>query len=116
MHCAKCQKPLDPWGFHSEICATAEATRGHYAVASEIHDACKIVDPGASQEPRGLCADEKRPADILSFAPSGGGKNICLDVAIVSEEARYGKGDALRAATNRKWQHYGGDLDDLHKQ
>ena len=53
-HCRICGELLDPCLNHSECCALADATRGHYTVVRAVTDGMKIADPALCTEPRGL--------------------------------------------------------------
>ena len=52
--CRVCGSLLDPQLEHSETCATAAATRGHYACVRALVEGFRLADPGVSTEPRGL--------------------------------------------------------------
>ena len=62
--CRLCGTQMEPCLEHSEVCATAEATRGHYACVRALVDGFKMADPGVTTEPRGLTSTAARPADI----------------------------------------------------
>ena len=74
-----------PWGpnlEHSEICAIAEAKRGHYACVRALVDGVRLADPGVTTEPHGLTDTQARPADILTTAAVPG-RSAALDVCVL---------------------------------
>ena len=79
--CRLCGTMLDPQLEHSETCAVAEATRGHYACVRAMLDGFKIADPSVTTEPRGLTSTQARPADILTNAAVPG-RRAALDVCV----------------------------------
>ena len=103
--CRLCGSPLDPHLEHSEICATAAATRGHYACVRALVEGFRLADPGVSTEARGLTDTAARPADILTIAAIPG-RSAALDVCVASPSAAMALGDAAEAAFRRKLRHY----------
>ena len=103
--CRLCGGHLDPHLEHSETCATAEATRGHYACVRALVDGLRLADPSVSTEARGLTSTTARPADILTTAAVPG-RSAALDVCIASSSAAIARGDAAEAAFKRKLRHY----------
>ena len=103
--CRLCGSPLDPQLEHSETCATAAATRGHYACVRALVEGFRLADPGVSTEPRGLTDTAARPADILTAAAIPG-RSAALDVCVASPCAAMALGDAAEAAFRRKLRHY----------
>ena len=103
--CRLCSSLLDPQLEHSETCATAAATRGHYACVRALVEGFRLADPGVSTEPRGLTDIAARPADILTTAAIPG-RSAALDVCIASPVAAMALGDAADAAFKRKLRHY----------
>ena len=82
-YCRICGDLLDSCLNHSECCALADATRGHYAVVRTVTDGMKIADLALSTEPRGLVDTQARPADIYSIAAVPG-RSAALDVCVTS--------------------------------
>ena len=105
VHCRLCGALLDPQLEHAEVCATAEATRGHYACVRALVGGLRIADPSVTTEPRGLTTTQARPADILTIAAVPG-RSAALDVCIASPNAAAAQGDAAEAAFRRKLRHY----------
>ena len=103
--CRLCGCPLDPQLEHSEVCATAAATRGHYACVRALVEGFRVADPGTSTEPRGLTDTAARPADILTNAAIPG-RSAALDVCVASPCAAMALDDAADAAFKRKLRHY----------
>eukprot|EP00973_Karenia_brevis_P011885 1613880-Karenia_brevis.AAC.1 len=68
MTCRQCGQQLDPELNHSECCACAESTKGHYAVVRALVDGLKLADSGVVTEPPGLTCTSMRPADVLTNA------------------------------------------------
>ena len=66
--CRICEAVLDPFLEHCETCATAEATKGHYACVRSLVDGLRLADPQVCTEPRDLTDTQTRPADILTTA------------------------------------------------
>ena len=112
--CRLCGCPLDPQLDHSETCAIAEATWGHYAVMRATVSGFKLADPGITTEPRGLTSTQARPADILSTAAVPG-RSAALDVCIASSNAAAAAGDAAEAAFKRKLRHYRKVIPELNR-
>ena len=105
MQCRLCGAPLDLQLEHAEVCATAEATRGHYACVRAIVQGLRLADPAVTTEPRGLSSTQARPADILTVAAVPG-RSAALDVCIASPNAAAAQGDAAEAEFRRKLHHY----------
>ena len=103
--CRLCGAPLDAQLEHSETCATAEATRGHYACVRALVEGFRLADPGVTTEPRGLADTMARPADILTSAAVPG-RGAALDVCVASPNAAGALGDAAAAAFRRKLRKY----------
>ena len=103
--CRLCGSPLDPQLNHSEVCATAEATRGHYACVRALVEGLRLADGAVTTEPRGLTSTQARPADILTTAAVPG-RSAALDVCIASPDAAAAQEDAAEAAFQRKLHHY----------
>lgn len=103
--CRLCGAVLDPQLEHSEVCSTAEATRGHYCVVRCVVEGLRLADPAVSTEPRGLTSTEARPADIFTSAALPG-RSAALDVCVASANAAAAQGDAADAAFRRKLRHY----------
>ena len=112
--CRLCGSHLDPQVDHAEICCTAEATRGHYAVVQALVQGIKLADPAVTTEPTGLTRSGRRPADILTSAAVPG-KMAALDVCVASPIAAAAKGDAAESAFKRKLQKYKDDIPDLSR-
>ena len=113
--CAICGKLLDSGGAHASCCAGAEATRGHYAVAKQIHNAACVCDPSAETEVLGLIpGTDLRPADVLTTALGNGMTSI--DVCICSPYAQNAGDDCTETMFNRKLSHYSAHLEVLSKQ
>eukprot|EP00975_Prorocentrum_lima_P022623 4760097-Prorocentrum_lima.AAC.1 len=64
---------------HSETCALAEATRGHYAVVKAVVDGLQVADSAIQVEVQGLVDTTERPADIFTNAAVPG-RSAALDV------------------------------------
>ena len=60
--------------------------------------------PGITTEPRGLTDTQSRPADLFTTA-AGSGRSAVLDVCVTSDAAA-ARGDAAKAAFDRKSLHY----------
>lgn len=103
--CGICGAPLDPQLEHSETCATAEATRGHYACVRALVEGFRVADPTVTTEPQGLTSTSDRPADIFTNAAVAG-RSAALDVCITSPNAASAGGDAAAAAYRRKLRRY----------
>ena len=103
--CRICGAVLDPYLEHSETCATAEATKGHYACVRSLVEGLRLADPQVCTEPRGLTNTQTRPADILTTAAVPG-RSAALDVCVASPNAAAARGDAAEAAFKRKLAHY----------
>ncbi len=103
--CRLCGAPLGPQLEHSEVCATAEATRGHYACVRALVEGFRLADPAVTTEPRGLTDTMARPADILTNAAVPG-RGAALDVCVASPNAAAALGDAADAAFRRKLRKY----------
>ncbi len=103
--CRLCGAVLDSRLEHSEICSTAEATRGHYACVRALVEGFRLADPTVATEVRGLADAQLRPADILTTAavPERG---AALDVCVASPNAAAALGDAAAAAFRRKLRKY----------
>ena len=112
--CGICGVPLHPDLEHSEVCAIAEATKGHYACVRAAVDGLKMADPGVQTETRGLTNTQARPADIYTIAAVPG-RRAALDVCIASPNAVAARGDAAEAAFKRKLDHYAAILPQLHQ-
>ena len=112
MSCRLCGAPLDPQLEHSECCATAEATRGHYACVRALVRGLKLADPAVTTEPRGLTSTTSRPADILTNAAVPG-RGAALDVCVASPNASAAAGDAAAAAFKRKLRRYRREIPQL---
>jgi hypothetical protein len=110
--CRLCGAPLDPQLEHSECCATAEATRGHYAVVRSVVEGLRLADPTVTTEPRGLTSTLARPADILTLAAVPG-RSAALDVCVASPNAAGAQGDAAEAAFRRKLRRYRNEIPEL---
>ena len=95
--CRICDAPSDPKAEHCETCATAEATRGHYACVRAFMDGLRPADSEATTEPRGLTDNLSRPADILTNAVAPG-RSTALDVMVTSPNRASACGDAAQAA------------------
>ncbi len=85
--CTLCGEALDRCGVHSQTCAQADATRGHYRVCHRVHLLASLGDPEAAPEPLGLIPScpSLRPADILTSAATG--SLAALDIGVCSPEA-----------------------------
>jgi hypothetical protein len=105
VQCRLCGAVLDPQLEHSEVCALAEATRGHYACVRVLVEGFRLTDPSVTTEARGLTSTQARPADILTNAAVPG-RSAALDVCIASPNAAAAQGDAAEAAFRRKLRHY----------
>jgi hypothetical protein len=105
LQCRLCERPVDTKLEHSELCSTAEATRGHYACVRALVDGLRLADPGVTTEPRGLTDSMARPADILTNAAVPG-RGAALDICIASPSASAAAGDAAAAAFRRKLRKY----------
>ena len=103
--CRICEAVLDPFLEHCETCATAEATKGHYACVRSIVEGLRLADPQVCTEPRDLTTTQTRPADILTTAAVPG-RSAALDVCVASPNAAAACGDAAQAAFKRKLRHY----------
>ena len=103
--CRVCGTVLDPYLEHSETCATAEATKGHYSCVHSLVNGFRLADPQVCTEARGLTSRQLRPADILTTAAVPG-RSAALDVCIASPNAAAAQGDAAAAAFKRKLRHY----------
>ena len=114
VECHICGCPLDSCLEHGEVCATAEATRGHYAVVRALVDGIRIADPGVTTEPWGLTTTQARPADIFTNAAVPG-RCAALDVCVASPIAAAAGDDAAEAAFKRKLRHYAGVLPQLRQ-
>ena len=110
--CSLCGAPLDPQVEHSECCATAEATRGHYACVRACVNGLRLADPAVTTEPRGLTNTTSRPADILTAAAVPG-RSAALDVCVASSNAAAAAGDAAAAAFKRKLRRYRREIPQL---
>ena len=111
--CRICGEILDSCLSHSECCALADATRGHYAVVRAVVDGMKIADPALTTEPRGLVDSQARLADIFSIAAVIG-RSAALDVSITSPDASTAGLDAVGAAFKDKFDKYRNILPQLH--
>ena len=87
------------------MCATAEATQGHYACVRAVVNGIRLADPGVTTEPQGLTSTQARPADILTVAAVPR-RSAALDVCIASPNASGAQGDATEAGFRRKLRHY----------
>eukprot|EP00973_Karenia_brevis_P002071 280497-Karenia_brevis.AAC.1 len=103
--CRLCGAPLDAQLEHSEVCALAEATRGHYACVHKVVEGLRLADAGVTMEPQGLTSTQARPADILTTAAVPG-RSAALDVCVASPNAAQAGLDATQAAFTRKLEHY----------
>jgi len=110
--CRLCGAHLDAQLEHAEICCTAEATRGHYAVVRSIVHGLKLADPAVTTEPRGLTSHASRPADIFTTAAVPG-RSAALDVCVASQSAAAAQGDAAESAFRRKLRHYRREIPEL---
>jgi hypothetical protein len=81
--CRLCGEPLDPQLEHSEVCALAEATKGHYACVRALVGGFRLADSAVTTEPRGLTDTQARPADIFTAAAVPG-RSAALDACIAS--------------------------------
>ncbi len=104
--CAKCGAVLlDTAGSHAACCATAEGTRGHYAVSKQILGAASRCDPSAEAESLGLIPGTGlRPADVLTSALSNG--LTALDIGIASPDAQHAGADCTQTMVNHKLDKY----------
>lgn len=112
--CRICGGHLDPALEHCETCATAEATKGHYACVRALVDGIKVADPSVSTEPRHLTSTDARPADILTNAAVPG-RRAALDVCVTSPNAAEARDDAAASAFQRKMRHYAHIIPELHR-
>ena len=110
--CRICGSPLDTFLEHGECCATAEATRGHYACVRAVVRGLSLADPAVTMEPRGLTDTMSRPADILTYAAVPG-RGAALDVCIASPNSAAAAGDAAAAAFARKLRRYRREIPQL---
>jgi hypothetical protein len=110
--CRLCGSPLDAQLEHSECCATAEATRGHYTCVRAVVGGLRLADPAVTTEPQGLTSTQSRPADILTIAAVPG-RSAALDVCIASPNAAAAAGDAAQAAFRRKLRRYRREIPEL---
>ena len=110
--CRLCGRSLDPFLEHSECCATAEATRGHYACVRALVRGIRLADPSVTTEPRGLTNTSSRPADILTAAAVPG-RSAALDVCVTSPNSAGAAGDAAATAFARKLRRYWREIPQL---
>jgi hypothetical protein len=110
--CRLCGAPLDPQLEHSETCATAEATRGHYACVRAVVAGLRLADASITTEPQGLTDTQTRPADILTTAAVPG-RSAALDVCVASPNAAIAVRDAAEAAFLRKLRRYRREIPQL---
>ena len=112
--CRRCGAPLDAELCHSEVCATAAATRGHYAVVHALADGLRLADPSLTTEAPGLTLTSLRPADILTTAALPG-RSAALDVMVTSPENCAAGDDARTAAFRGKLRKYARILEELRQ-
>ena len=112
--CRCCGRLLDPQLEHAETCATAEATRRHYAVVKEVVKGVRLADAGVTTEPQGLISTQARPAYILTSAAVPG-RSAALDVCVASPNAAGAQGDAAEAGFRRKLRHYADAIPELSR-
>ena len=103
--CRCCGSFLDPQLEHAETCSNSEATRRHYACFHAVVCGMKLADPGITPVPRELTASKSRPTDIFTTAVVPG-RSAALDVCVASSIAAAARGDAAKAAFDRKFSHY----------
>jgi hypothetical protein len=115
--CDKCGHLMTTKCGHALCCASAESTRGHYAVRDRVLPLCRLADPTSEVEASDLIpsAPALRPADI--FTPSAlPGSRAALDIGIASPEATGSGNDCCAAMFIRKRKHYERHLPELHAQ
>ena len=110
--CRLCGRGLDPFLEHSECCAPAEATRGHYACVRALVRGIRLADPSVTTEPQGLTDTSSRPADILASAAVPG-RSAALDVCVTSPNSTAAAGDAAASAFARKLRRYRREIPQL---
>ena len=76
-HC--CKQQVDVQRAHAGCCATAEAARGHYAIARTIPNVAKTIDPSTTKEEVSKGAERLRPGDITTGAIIDS-KRVAVDV------------------------------------
>ena len=114
--CSACSTGiLDTSAAHASCCALGEATRGHNAVASLLHEAAHQCDHTAEMEVPGLIpGTDLRPADILTSAL--GNAYTALDVSICSPHALEAGTDCTQSRVAAKLERYGPHLPALLRQ
>ena len=113
--CKVCQGFLDIQACHATCCATADATRGHYAVVQDLLRVMSTVDTATATEVRGLSTIEPsaRPADILTYAAIPG-RCAALDIVVASQEASGAGSDCLITTVKGKYRRYRRILQELN--
>eukprot|EP00973_Karenia_brevis_P041622 5759931-Karenia_brevis.AAC.1 len=112
MVCRLCGEIMDPCMTHTDKCAQAECTRGHYAVARAYADGLALADSNVQLEVRGLSETDLRPADIYTNAAVPGFR-AALDVTVMSADAGHAGLDACTTGHKnnfRKYSHILGEL------
>ena len=115
--CDKCGVLRAPSCRYALCCASAESTKGHYAVRDRVLPLCRLADPTSEIEASDLIpsAPALRPADIFTSSALPGSR-AALDIGITSPEATGSGDDCCAAMFTRKRKHYEKYLPELHAQ
>ena len=99
---------LDVKCIHAGCCATAEATRGHYAVARTFLAVAKAVGPTTIREET-FGSQRLRPGDLITGAVLDG-RRVAIDVGVTSQAQR-AQGDPIQNYVNLKLNKYRNVID-----
>ncbi|MFM7989947.1 MAG: hypothetical protein ACKPKO_62600, partial [Candidatus Fonsibacter sp.] len=101
-HC--CGKMRDVQYTHAGCCATAEATRGHYAVVRAITAVAKTTDTNTTREEH--CGDNQRlrPGYVITNAIIDG-RRVAVDAGVTSQAKRT-QGDPIQQYAITKLHKY----------
>ena len=112
--CGLCSGCLDRRCAHALLCASAEATSGHYKVRDAVLELVSLADPAAETEVEGLIPSDpnRRPADILTGAALPD-RLAALDVGVCAPDAVGAGTDCVESARRSKVAEYGDQLAEL---
>jgi len=114
--CQLCGCIVDCRNDHSEVCALAAATKGHYAVVDSIVEVARLGDSGLQTEARDLIENNlQRPADIYTKIACPG-VDAALDITVTAVEAYGAAGEPCARAHKQKLHSYRNEIPNLTAQ
>ena len=107
--CQCCNRMLDVQCIHAGCCATAEATRGHYAVARALLAVAKAVDPTTTREDTFAGTQRQRPGDLTTGVLIDG-RRVAIDIGSTSQSQKT-PGNPFQDYVNLKLTKYRGIIE-----